>query len=203
MKKQQFLSKECSTTSYQDSCILSQTSKDYCKFNNIHENFISPVTFPFWLLRNSKFVLIEYEQPHDKTCLQEFPPTPDTNQPAQPQKLARVLKFRLQNLEILYYLSSEQQVAHQTAWMRRLTCTFVVRIWHKTHFLMAWLICIRKYTVPWILISCKKKKRMWPQNKEHVTIKWFTEYKLAAIKSANQRLWTGGGLDSQKTIDSK
>ena len=34
---------------------------------------------------------------------------PDTNRPAQPQKLARVLKFRLYNLEILYYLSSEQQ----------------------------------------------------------------------------------------------
>ena len=32
---------------------------------------------------------------HDKTCLREFPTRPDTNRPAQPQKLARVLKFRL------------------------------------------------------------------------------------------------------------
>ena len=32
---------------------------------------------------------------HDKTCLREFPTRPDTNWPAQPQKLARVLKFRL------------------------------------------------------------------------------------------------------------
>ena len=42
-------------------------------------------------------------------CLRESPTRPDINRPAQPQKLARVLKFRLQNLEILYYLSSEQQ----------------------------------------------------------------------------------------------
>ena len=31
--------------------------------------------------------------------------------------------------------------ADQTARMRRLICTFVVRIWHKTHFFMARLIC--------------------------------------------------------------
>ena len=31
---------------------------------------------------------------HD-TCLREFPTRPDTNRPAQPQKLARVLNFRL------------------------------------------------------------------------------------------------------------
>ena len=36
-----------------------------------------------------------YEPGHEKTCLREFPTMPDTNQPAQPQKLARVLKFRL------------------------------------------------------------------------------------------------------------
>ena len=28
--------------------------------------------------------------------------------------------------------------ADQTARMRRLICTFVVRIWHKTHFRMTW-----------------------------------------------------------------
>ena len=53
--------------------------------------------------------IIVFEPRHDKTCLREFPTRPDTNQPAQPQKLARVLKFRLKNLEIPYYLSSEQQ----------------------------------------------------------------------------------------------
>ena len=35
------------------------------------------------------------EPEHDKTCLREFPTRPDTNRHAQPQKLARVLKFRL------------------------------------------------------------------------------------------------------------
>ena len=38
---------------------------------------------------------LENEPRHDKTCLREFPTRPDTNWPAQPQKLAGVLKFRL------------------------------------------------------------------------------------------------------------
>ena len=32
---------------------------------------------------------------HDKTCLRKFPTKSDTNQPAQPQKLSIVFKFRL------------------------------------------------------------------------------------------------------------
>ena len=36
-----------------------------------------------------------HEPRHDKTYLREFPTRPDTNQAAQPQKLATVLKFRL------------------------------------------------------------------------------------------------------------
>ena len=37
---------------------------------------------------------------HDMTKrLREFPTRPDTNRPAQPQKLARVLKFRLLSKE--------------------------------------------------------------------------------------------------------
>ena len=83
------------------------------------------------------------EPRHDKTCIREFPTRPDTNRPAQPQKLPRVLKFRLLNLEILYYLTANNKAANQTAPMRRLICAFVVRIWHKTHFLMARLSCIQ------------------------------------------------------------
>ena len=49
------------------------------------------------------------EPRRDKTCLRVFPTRPGTNRPAQSQKLARALKFRLKNLEIFYYLSSEQQ----------------------------------------------------------------------------------------------
>ena len=41
--------------------------------------------------------------------LRESPTRPFTNRPVQPQKLARVLKFWLYDLKILYYLSSEQQ----------------------------------------------------------------------------------------------
>ena len=80
----------------------------------------------------------EYEPRHEKTCLRESTTRQNTNRPAQPQKLARVLNFRLQNLEILYYLSSEEKGA---ARMRRRICTFVVRIWHKKHFLMARPVC--------------------------------------------------------------
>ena len=36
-----------------------------------------------------------FEPRHDKMCLREFPTRLDTNRPAQPQKLVRVLKFRL------------------------------------------------------------------------------------------------------------
>ena len=42
---------------------------------------------------SSNFFLFEPRQ--NKTCLQEFPTRPDTNRPAQPQKLASVFKFRL------------------------------------------------------------------------------------------------------------
>ena len=35
------------------------------------------------------------EPRHEKTCFREFPTRPDTNRPAQRQKLARDLKFRL------------------------------------------------------------------------------------------------------------
>ena len=40
-------------------------------------------------------ILHRYEPHHEKTCLREFPTRLDTNRPEQPQKLARVLKFRL------------------------------------------------------------------------------------------------------------
>ena len=49
------------------------------------------------------------EPRHEKMCLRESPTSQDTNRPAQPQKLARVLKFRPYNPELLYYISSEQQ----------------------------------------------------------------------------------------------
>ena len=48
------------------------------------------------------------EPRHDKMCLREFPTRPDINRPAQPLKLAS-LEILAIDLEILYYLSSEQQ----------------------------------------------------------------------------------------------
>ena len=40
-------------------------------------------------------IALSFEPRHDKMCLREFPTRPDTTRPAQPQKLARVLKCRL------------------------------------------------------------------------------------------------------------
>ena len=56
---------------------------------------------------------------------------------------------QLQSLELLYLASIRYDTiyavnnsgADQTARMRRLICAFIVRIWHKTGFLMTWLIC--------------------------------------------------------------
>ena len=41
------------------------------------------------------FFFFAFEPRQDKTCLREFPTRPDANRPAQPQKLARVFRFRL------------------------------------------------------------------------------------------------------------
>ena len=66
--------------------------------------FLKPEMPRLWVSK-----VVSYEPRHDKTWLREFLTRPDTNRLAQPQKLARVLKFQLYILEILYYLSSEQQ----------------------------------------------------------------------------------------------
>ena len=42
-----------------------------------------------------RITVVSSEPRHDKTCLRECPTRQDTNRPAQLQKLARVLKFRL------------------------------------------------------------------------------------------------------------
>ena len=63
-----------------------------------------------------------------------FPTRCDSNRPAQPQKLARGLKFPIYKLEVLYYLGSENKGADQTVPMHRLICSFVVHIWLKQVF---------------------------------------------------------------------
>ena len=53
-----------------------------CKFERAAVSFIMP-----------EACRKKNEPRHDKTCLREFPTRPDTNWPAQPRKLSRVLKF--------------------------------------------------------------------------------------------------------------
>ena len=91
-----------------------------------------------WSIYKTEVPIKQNEPRHYKTCLWKFPTRSDSNWSAQLQKLAWSLKFWLQKLETLYYLGSEQQRR-----MRRLIWAFVVPIWHKTHFLMAWLKCFR------------------------------------------------------------
>ena len=49
-----------------------------------------------------------YEPHHEKTCLWGLANRYDSNQSAQLQRLARVLKFWIQQVEVLHYLNSKQ-----------------------------------------------------------------------------------------------
>ena len=52
----------------------------------------------------------QYEPHHEKTCLQGFRPGKTQNRSAQRHKLATgVLKFLIQQVQVLYLLGSEQQ----------------------------------------------------------------------------------------------
>ena len=58
-------------------------------------------------------------------------------------------KFGYINYRYHSDLAANNKGTDQTARMRRLICAFVVCIWHKTHFLMAWLIY--KYQISLLL----------------------------------------------------
>ena len=77
----------------------------FTKTWNNSKPIASSLIFYYCCCKVSKIV----EPRHDQTCLRKFSTRPDTNRPAQPQKLGRFLKFRLKNREILCYLRSEQQ----------------------------------------------------------------------------------------------
>ena len=72
--------------------------------------------------------LDSYEPRHEKTCLRGF--RPGKTQIGLCKKLCRGLKFWIQQLQLLYYLGSEQQ----KRWSDCADCAFVVRIWHKQVF---------------------------------------------------------------------
>ena len=52
---------------------------------------------------------LSYEPRHEKMCLRESPTRQDTNWPAQLQRPATILKFRIHKLEVSFGLDSEQQ----------------------------------------------------------------------------------------------
>ena len=63
----------------------------------------------------------------------------DSNRLAQLQKLARGLKFQIYKLEILYYLSSEQQMCWSDCADVQADPHLCCSHRHKTGFLMTWL----------------------------------------------------------------
>ena len=56
---------------------------------------------------------MSYEPRSEKTGFSGFPTRSDTNQVVQPQKMARGLKFRIEVVNGLYYLCSENKGADQ------------------------------------------------------------------------------------------
>ena len=102
--------------------------------------FLSMQSFSFssFRLHRKQMTISNIIEPrHEKTCLREFPTRSDSNRPAQLQKLAWGLKFWLQKLETLHYLGSEQQRRWSDCADAQADLRLVVRIWHKTRFLMA------------------------------------------------------------------
>ena len=63
-----------------------------------HKPFVGRMNSPFFIWATSR----------EKLSL-GFGTRVDSNRPVQPQKLARLLKFRIKKLEVLYYLGSQQQ----------------------------------------------------------------------------------------------
>ena len=70
-------------------------------------------------------------------------------------------------LQVFYYLSSEQQRADQNARMRRLICTFIVRIWYKASFFFHGLahMHLRKinyrFVIEILLSLLQQTKHLW------------------------------------------
>ena len=79
------------------------------KYKEAYQHFEQGLEFSKLLSKCQHWQSNSNEPRHEKTCLREFPTRSGSNWPAQLQKLARVLKFRLYNLEILYYIIREQQ----------------------------------------------------------------------------------------------
>ena len=73
----------------------------------------------YWpVMRRSK-----YEPCHEKASL-GVSTWYDSNRPAQLQRLARVLKFRLKQVEVLYYLGSKQQRCWCAGWSTSLLLAY-------------------------------------------------------------------------------
>ena len=74
-----------------------------------------------------------------------FPTRFDTNEALQPLKMARGLRFKIKDVEGLYYLSSEDKVADQLLSKSEIStgCTgwLVSEIWKTGFFLLRLIFC--------------------------------------------------------------
>ena len=78
------------------------------------------------MLNEPKTWLIN-EPSRDKTCLQDFPPGPNTNWAVRPQNMTICLKFRNKGVEELYYIEFNFVATAQ------LICVFVF-VYAKSRF---------------------------------------------------------------------
>ena len=84
--------------------------------------------------------IVSLEPSREKVCLRGFRPGKTQSSLLSYRDQPEILKFQIYKLEVSFCLGSNNKSADQTARMRKLICAFVVRIWHKIHFLMTWLI---------------------------------------------------------------
>ena len=78
--------------------------------------------------------LCTFEPRSEKKRSSGFPTRPDTNRAVQSQKMARGLKFRIQEEEGLYYLCSENKGADQLRGYREADLRLCFRICKKPVF---------------------------------------------------------------------
>ena len=81
-----------------------------------------------------------FEPRHEKICLRDFRPGNTQTGLRSHREELEAWNFGYRRMMYFTIQAANNKGVDETARMRRLICTFVVRIWHKTGFLMTWPI---------------------------------------------------------------
>ena len=129
------------------SVIPSWIKRELFIYNVCHYLF----TLPFGAIGRLWFMIISASSGENLSS--RFSTRVDTNLPAQLQKLARGLKFRIQKLEVLCFLSSEQQRCWSDCANAQADLHLCCLHRHKTGFLTTWLIyaCGSSFII-WVIL---------------------------------------------------